>query len=125
MNVLVASPATVRTDILIPPGAAYQERICRFVDDLGQVVDISGWAFTLDVRREYDTEVLLACTEANGRLVVNDTLGSVAISLSALDVAEFEPGRYRYDLRAVRPSPIPVWYPASGYVTFTPQITRP
>jgi len=125
MNVLVTSPATVRTDILIPPGAAYQERICRFVDDLGQVVDISGWTFTLDVRREYDTEVLLACTEANGRLVVNDALGSVAISLSAGEVGAFEIGRYRYDLRVERQFPAPVWYPASGYAIFTPQITRP
>jgi hypothetical protein len=125
MNVLVTSPATVRTDILIPPGAAYQERVCRFVDDLGAVQDISGWAFTLDVRREYDTEVLLACTEANGRLVVNDTLGSVAISLSAEDVALFGVARYRYDLRVVRTFPIPVWYPVAGFLIFTPQITRP
>jgi len=34
-------------------------------------------------------------------------------------------GRFRLDLQVTRPNVVTDWYPVAGYLTLTPQITRP
>jgi len=40
------------------------------------------------------------------------------------DVQLLGVGRYRYDLRVIRPTFTNVWYPVTGYLRTTPHITR-
>ena len=123
-NIVVAPPNGIRYDIEIPQASAqYQERIVRFIDDQENPRDISAWVFTLDIRREYDSTVIVACEEGDG-LIVNLPLASVAIDLDGAALALLPVGRYRYDLRVVRPAPAPEWLPVFGYVNITPHITR-
>jgi hypothetical protein len=123
-NIVVAPPDGVRYDIDIPQGSAqYQERITRFIDDQENPRDISAWVFRLDIRREYDSTVLVPCVSGDG-LIVNLPLASVTIDLDQAALALLPVGRYRYDLRVVRPAPAPEWLPVYGYVNITPHITR-
>jgi hypothetical protein len=123
-NIVVAPPDGLRYDIKIPVGSAqYQERIVRFIDDLENSRDISAWVFRLDIRREYDSTVLVSC-EAGDGLIINLPLASVTIDLDSAALALLPTGRYSYDLRVVRPAPAPEWLPVYGYVNITPHITR-
>jgi hypothetical protein len=123
-NTVSAPPNTAQVDIVLPQAHAYNERIARFVNSEGQPLDISAWTFAMDIRQEHDSAPVLSCTIANGRLERNDTIGQIVLNLSLADVQLLGVGRYRYDLRVIRPTFTNVWYPVTGYLRTTPHITR-
>ena len=123
--VAISPPTTQKVEISAPQAASLDARLVRFVDSEGDPVNISAWTFRASVRREYDNAVLIDCTPENGRLVVNNSVSSVNIVIGTGLLAPLGVGRFRLDLQVTRPNVVTDWYPVAGFLTLTPQITRP
>jgi hypothetical protein len=123
--VAISPPTTQQVRISAPQAASLDARVVRFVDPAGDPVDISAWTFRITIRREHDGEILIDCTQQNGRIVVNNSVSSVNIVIGTGLLAPLGVGRFRLDLQVTRPNVVTDWYPVAGYLTLTPQITRP
>jgi hypothetical protein len=124
LNVVAAPPFGAQVDIVLPQDRPYSERIARFVDSTGVPLNIALWDFAVDIRREHDGVPVLVCTLSNGRITRNTALGHIVLNLSLADVQGLGVGRFRYDIRVLRTHHTNTWYPGSGYLRITPQITR-
>jgi hypothetical protein len=114
-----------RFTLRVPQGSGVEARIVRFVDPAGDPIDLTGWDFRMDIRREYDSSVLLSCTLANGRILVNNTVGAVSLAVPQGTFGVIPVGRYQADLMVLRPNIVTTWYPIGGIIEVTTQITRP
>jgi hypothetical protein len=99
--------------------------VCFFLDRDGSPLLIGNWSFKLDVRRrDLDEPAIVSCTPENGRLIVDESEGSVSINLSGEDIRNITDTGGKYDLRVVipdRPNPI---YPVRGVINVQRRITR-
>lgn len=89
----------------------------------GPVANVTGWSARVDFRVTPASAVLLACTEANGRIVWDRPNGLVFLVLSAADVAALEPTEPHFDVRIDRPGEN-VWFPRRGRARVKTPITR-
>jgi len=123
-NIIIQAPDFIRRNIDVYEGSRYRERIARFLDSSFEPIDISVYQFKLDIRLDYDSDILLECTVENGRLLRNESLSHLVLNLTKEDVASLGVGRYYFDLRVVRNQYANLWYPIKGTFNLLPSITK-
>ena len=112
----------VRHDLTVEQGADY-DRPILLTDDDGEIDDLTGVAFALQVRlTPDDPTALLTLTSADGTLLVNPVAGSVQPLIGPAATAALLPGTYVYDLKA-READGRVRRRRSGFVFVSPQVT--
>lgn len=96
----VHAQTRARVDIALENNATWQDAF-QFGDTDDTTWDLTGQHFRLDIKsNKDDTTALFTCTDANGRIVVDDTVQRV-IHMNVDDAsiqAVFTPGEYVYDL---------------------------
>lgn len=108
-----------KANIVIDQGADFSTSI-TVTDAYGSIVDLSGYTGEGQIRKHYTstTAVDFTVTFSTPR-----TDGIVTLSLSNLQTANMEAGRYVYDVELTTAGGV-VTRLAEGIATVTPQVTR-
>lgn len=111
-----------RLDITIDQGADF-DRPFFLTDDDGEIDNITGMAFVMQIRTSFDDPTaLLTLSSDDGSLVVNPNVGTVQPIIGHAVTAAFLPGVYVYDLKALETNGR-VRRRRQGTVTVSPQVT--
>ena len=110
MAAAIYNITTKRNDTLL--------KVLTFVDDAGSPVDLSSATLKMQIRKTFDSTVLLELTEIDGMTVSG--AGNNIVTISKL-ITIPTPGTYQYDLQAVFPSMTRTYL--EGSFTVTPDIT--
>lgn len=82
-------------DIIIEQGATFR-RVITWKDSSGSPINLTGWSAKMQVReRVRDSDVVLECSTANGRIVLGGSAGTITI------VAQDEVTTLLSDMRGV------------------------
>lgn len=84
-------------------GATFRRTLRLKNKDSGALIDLTGYAAFMQIRRDIDDPDFLAeLTTANGGITLGGTLGTAALYLSAATTATFPP-EADYDLDLITP----------------------
>jgi hypothetical protein len=107
------------TDLIIDQGADF-EITFDLVGDDGYPINVTGYAFSGQIRKSYHS------TNPTANLVLtilNPVRGNTLISLGASNTANIVAGRYVYDIKMKDSSNVTSRV-VEGIVTVTPQVSR-
>jgi hypothetical protein len=107
----------IKANLQIDQGADFSTEI-DVLDDDGEVVNLTGYTGAAQMRKHYTS-----ATAINFNVAVNESGGTVTISMTAAASANVTPGRYVYDCELTSSSNT-VSRLVEGIVTVTPQVTR-
>jgi hypothetical protein len=107
-------------ELTIDAGTDYNEIITIQDDGTGNLINLTGYSISSQMRRSYysvNATANFSCT------IVDAANGNVSISLSNSITANINPGRYVYDVKAVTPANSVVRL-IEGTATVTPRVTH-
>lgn len=107
----------IKANIQIDQGADFSTEI-DVLDENGDVVDLTGYTGAAQMRKHYTSSSATSFT-----VTVDQTGGSVILSMNAITTANIAAGRYVYDCELTSASNT-VSRLVEGIVTVTPQVTR-
>jgi hypothetical protein len=107
----------IKANITIDQGADFSTEI-DVLDDNGDVVNLTGYSGAAQMRKHYTSS-----TSTNFTVAVNESGGTVTLSMNAATSATVTPGRYVYDCELTSAGNT-VSRLVEGIVTVTPQVTR-
>ena len=106
-----------KVNLVIDQGASFETTI-NLTDDAGDVVDLTGYSASGQIRKHYTS------TQAtNFTVALGGADGTVTLALSANATANLVSGRYVYDVE-LTDTHNTVTRIFEGIVTVTPQVTR-
>ena len=106
-------------ELTVDQGSTFESTIDLVTDD-GAVINVTGYAFTGQIRKSYYS----TNPTANLTLSIVDAAnGNVKVSISAANTANIKAGRYLYDIK-MRDTSNTVTRLVEGVITITPQVTR-
>lgn len=87
-------------------------------------VDLTGCSAVMQIREKIDSaDVLFTLSTANGRIILGDDEGSVALNISDEDTADIDWKKGVYDLRIEFPSGVSIFF-MEGSVVADKKVTR-
>lgn len=107
-------------ELTIDAGTDYNEIITIQDDGSGNLINLTGYVISSQLRRSYysiNATANFTCTVADA------SNGNVSITLSNAITANIKPGRYVYDVKAVTPANNVVRL-IEGTATVTPRVTQ-
>ncbi len=113
-------------DFYIEQGATFQ-KIISWKDSNGDPIDLTGFTARMQFRSQISSDtVLMTATTENGKIVLGNGLGTVTITLSATETADFDFACAVYDLE-LQSSPLNgsiVTRLLEGSVNVSKEVTR-
>lgn len=106
-----------KANITVDQGTTFSTTI-YLTDDNGDPINLTGYTGRSQMRKHY--------TSSNSQsfsVALNNTVGSVGLSLTAAQTANLVAGRYVYDVEVVSSANV-VSRIIEGIVTVTPEVTR-
>lgn len=103
-------------DITIDSGATFL-KIFSLKDINGDNLDLTGYTANSQIRKWYTSTNSISFD-----VTVNNSLGTVTLSLTSNTTSNIETGRYVYDVMLANSSFVDKIY--QGYVTVIPQVTK-
>lgn len=95
-----------------------------YQDQNGTPVDLTGYTARMMLRVTYDDPTpLIELTDANGRLVLGGTAGTIDIHITATDTANLSFKTAKYDLELVDSTGV-VTRLVMGSVRLSPEVTK-
>lgn len=107
----------IKANLVIDQGTDY-ETVINVTDENGDIVNLSGYTGTAQMRRHYSSSAQTAFT-----VTVSAQSGAVTLAMNAATTNATSAGRYVYDCE-LRSSSNIVSRLIEGIVTVTPQVTR-
>jgi hypothetical protein len=80
----------------IEQGSTFQAQFRWRVD--GQIVNLTGYAAKMQLRRSYSTPVVFELSSSNNRIFLGGAAGTIDLDITAEDAASIPAGNYLYDL---------------------------
>jgi hypothetical protein len=106
----------IKANLVIDQGSSY-ETVLYITDNFGDVIDLTGYTATAQMRKHYTS-----LTSINFTTAVDTDDGAVTLSLSANATANITAGRYVYDVEISKSGTVSRI--VEGIVTITPNVTR-
>lgn len=107
----------IKANIVVDQGSTFNTTI-DITDENDQPLNLSGYTGQAQMRKHYTSS-----NAVSFGVLINSSLGSIALSLSANTTIQITPGRYVYDVELTDSSGI-VSRIVEGIVTVTPNVTR-
>ena len=107
----------IKANLLIDQGVDYST-ILSLTNDDGEVVTLAGYSANAQMRKTYTSS-----TAYTFSTTVDDTLGTITLSMTANQTANIVSGRYVYDVFTTDGSGLKSRV-VEGIVTVTPRVTR-
>lgn len=107
----------IKANIVIDQGTDFSTEI-DVLDENGDIVDLTGYSGAAQMRKHYTSATATAFNVA-----IDESGGSVTLSMNAATTGTITAGRYVYDCELTNSSNV-VSRLVEGIVTVTPQVTR-
>lgn len=97
----------VKYDFTIKQGVEFTKSII-WKDSTNTPYDITGYTAAMQLRKDYDSDVIIELTTENGRITLDETAGKVMLLISDLDTAALLPEDFPcvYDLELINPGAV-------------------
>jgi hypothetical protein len=110
-------------DFSIEQGASFS-RVLTWKDAAETPINLTNYTARMQLREALDASaVLLSLTTENGRIALGGALGTIALSISAVDTAALSKELMKYDLELVSAGGV-VTRLLQGNVTLNKEVTR-
>jgi hypothetical protein len=106
-----------KINLVVDQGATFETTI-NLTDDLGELVDLTGYTGAGQIRKHYTSS-----NATNLSVTLGGANGTVTLGLSANATANLTAGRYVYDVEVTDNNSV-ITRIFEGIVTITPQVTR-
>lgn len=115
----------VKQNLEIEQGATFRYNVYWKDENTGAAIDITGYSARMHIRASHDAPdpPLLELTDANGRLALGGSAGTIQMTVTAVDTAALTFTEGVYDLELVSPGG-EVDRLLYGGVEVTPEVTR-
>ena len=106
-----------KVNLVVDQGATF-ETVLTLTQDNGDLIDLTGYTGTAQLRKHYTSS-----NSTNFTVTLGGANGTVTLGMSANTTANVVAGRYVYDVELVDSGNIATRL-IEGIVTVTPQVTR-
>ena len=107
---------STKANLVVDQGTTFTTTL-SITDDDGNTIDLTGYTGAAQLRKHYTSS-----RAVNFTAEVNEALGEVTLSLTAVQTGNIVAGRYVYDCELTRADKVS--RVLEGIVTVTPQVTR-
>jgi hypothetical protein len=108
-------------DFIMDQGSTFNLEVL-YRDTNDAIIDLTGYTAAMQIRKSYDTPVILNLTTENGGITITGNLGKIDIQASATQTGAILNGEYVYDLEITLGTT--VQRVIQGTVNVTPEVTR-
>ena len=92
----------VETNISMDANTSFSQNVV-WENSSGNPVDLTGYHAYMQVRSKASNDLIVALSDANGKIVVDTANSQFVIQLQPADTASAPPGIHAYDLLSVAP----------------------